>query len=374
MASRTLGRGVALALTVAAALVVWQGGVRGQEPFRFRTGIELINVTATVTDSSGRFVPGLKQTDFRVFEDDQPVEITHFSAERVPVSLGILLDTSGSMSGAKIAAARAALDRFLLDLLGPEDEVFLYRFDNAPHLLETWTTDRQRISDELRAIRPDGATALYDAVAEALPLLKSGRHRKKALLVISDGNDTSSRIELTDLKQRIRESEALVYAIGMDAQTITAPPGGQPFFSLFQRGRPGRPVPMPFPIPGGRTPPPPKGPPMPGVPSGPSSPRPPGAPPPPDSGNRGAHRGDDRVNVVALRDITDDSGGRTEILRDPRDLDPATARIADELSKQYYIGYPSHGYHDGRWHAIRVEVGDSSLRVRARRGYVAPAS
>jgi hypothetical protein len=81
--------------------------------------------------------------------------------------------------------------------------------------------------------------------------------------------------------------------------------------------------------------------------------------------------GDDRVNAVALREITDDSGGRTEIVRDPRDLDPATASIADELSRQYYLGYASPGHKDGRWHNIRVEVRDRSLKVRARRGYVA---
>jgi hypothetical protein len=80
---------------------------------------------------------------------------------------------------------------------------------------------------------------------------------------------------------------------------------------------------------------------------------------------------DDRVNVMALREITDDSGGRTEIVRDFRDLDPAVASIADELSQQYYLGYPSPGHNDGRWHTIRVEVRDPSLRVRARKGYVA---
>ena len=80
---------------------------------------------------------------------------------------------------------------------------------------------------------------------------------------------------------------------------------------------------------------------------------------------------DDRVNVVALREITDDSGGRTEIVRDARDLDPATAGIADELSQQYYIGYPSPGHRDGRWHTIRLEARDRALKVRARRGYIA---
>jgi len=79
----------------------------------------------------------------------------------------------------------------------------------------------------------------------------------------------------------------------------------------------------------------------------------------------------DRVNVNALRDITDDSGGRTEIVRTGRDLDPATANIADELSRQYYLGYSSTGKKDGRWHAIRVELKDPSLHIRARRGFVA---
>jgi hypothetical protein len=89
-------------------------------------------------------------------------------------------------------------------------------------------------------------------------------------------------------------------------------------------------------------------------------------------GNRArSHSDDDRVNVTALRDITDDSGGRTEIIRDARDLDPATAGIADELSKQYYMGYAAPGPRDGRWHSIRVEVNNRNYRVRARRGYVA---
>jgi Ca-activated chloride channel family protein len=98
-----------------------------QEPqsFKFRTGVELINVNATVTDQSGRFVSGLTKDDFRVFEDEQPQTVTHFSAERVPVSLGIVLDTSGSMDGDKMYAAKQALERFLVQLLDPEDEVFL---------------------------------------------------------------------------------------------------------------------------------------------------------------------------------------------------------------------------------------------------------
>jgi Ca-activated chloride channel family protein len=359
--------------TVAATIALLVVSLHGQQPpapaqpparpgsdepgFRFKSGVELINVTATVSDASGRFVSGLRQEDFVVYEDDQPVSVTHFNAERVPVSLGIVLDTSGSMDGEKMHAAREALDRFLFQLLDPQDEVFLYRFDNAPELVEGWTNDKRRISDSLGRIQPRGGTALYDTVAEAVQMAQQGRNRKKAVVIISDGNDTSSHTDVFSVKQLIRETEVLVYAVGIDG-------GGVSYISNMaqqpQRRQPPR-MPIPFPFPGRRPPqlPPPQPPQGPG---GGGNPR-----------WRGGNM-EDRVNVAALRDITDDSGGRTEILRDPRDLDPATARIADELSKQYYIGYPSRGVHDGRWHAIRVEVMDPALRVRARRGYVSPAS
>ena len=356
----------AAVIAVFAAILLNSLGLDGQEPFR--SGVELVNVTATVTDRSGRFVSGLQQSDFVVYEDDQPVEITHFTAERVPVSLGIVLDTSGSMAGRKMDAARAAVRRLLVDLLGPQDEFFLYRFDHTPRLVEGWTSDRSRMSSALQRMHPEGGTALYDAVAKALPLLKSGRHRKKALLVISDGIDTSSDTRLQTLKQLIRESEALVYTIGIDAQTTTLTPfGGNGAAGTIVRQQRRRPIPLPFPIPGRR----PRYPPIPGTPPGPGTPQPPRMPPPNQPGPSGGGTGDDAVNEAALRDITDDSGGRSELVRDARDLDPATARIADELSKQYYLGYPSRGYRDGSWHTIRVEVRGQSVNVRARRGYIA---
>ena len=328
------------------------GGAQG---FRFKSGVELINVTATVSDVNGRFVPGLRQDDFIVYEDDQPVTVTHFSAERVPVSLGIAVDTSGSMAGNKIQEAQTALDRLLFDLLDRQDEIFLYRFSSRPVLLQPWTKDRQQLSRALGRLEPSGGTAMYDAVAEAIPLTMQGQNPKKALLVISDGNDTASATSIRELKAQIRETETLVYAIGIDGQSEPAarqPPSPRPPVQA--------PTPRPFPgAPGpfGRTPP--------------SFPR---QPPTGGGGGGGFSRGsanDDRVNVVALRDMTDDSGGRTEIIRDPRDLNRATANIADELSKQYYLGYPSSGLKDGRWHPIRVELRTRAYRVRARKGYLA---
>ena len=345
----------------AAAVGLIAVSLRAQDnsQFRFRSGVELINVTATVSDADGRFVPNLTTDDFIVYEDDRRVDVTHFSAERVPVSLGIALDTSGSMAGEKMDAARAAIRRFVNELLDRNDELFLYRFSNYPVLVQGWTRDRRDLLEPLDRLNANGATAMYDAVARAVPLAQQGQNRKKALVIISDGNDTSSRTEIRDLKAQIRQSEVLVYAVGIDGdgeQTVRRAPVSPP---------PRVPIPIPLPFPG--------------APRGGAGRFPPSTPAPPIGGGNGGSGGtggqwrglDDRVNVSALRDMTDDSGGRTEIIRSPRDLDPATAGIADELSKQYYLGYPSPGTKDGRWHSIRVDVKNRSYRVRARRGYFA---
>jgi Ca-activated chloride channel family protein len=340
-----------------AAIVVTAAGQepQDQQVFRFRTGVELINVTVTVTDVNGRFVPGLRREDFRLYEDGQEQQITHFNSERVPVSLGLVVDTSGSMEGERWVSARQALNRFLFQLLDREDEVFLYRFDNQPELVEGWTTDRERVATGLARIRPRGATSLYDAVAAAAPLAQTGRHRKKAIVVISDGNDTNSRATAREIKTVIRSTEALAYAIGIDTNATSSWGGPAPAYPPPQQPR--RPIPFPFPIPGRTGPPaPPPG-------------YPPSASPPGSTRSRG--RIDDRLNVAALRDITDDSGGRTEIVRYARDIDPATSSVADELSKQYYLGYSAQGRKDGQWHTIRVEVRGGQHLVRARKGYLA---
>jgi VWFA-related protein len=186
-------------------------------------------------------------------------------------------------------------------------------------------------------------------------------------VLISDGNDTSSRTDIESLKAQIRETEVLVYAIGIDAQAHSLPFFRSPYDAFFnQASWKQRPTPRPFPIPGRRTPPR-----RPGLPT-PRGPFPPRYPVPPPAPRGPVTRlGDERVNVAALREITDDSGGRTELVRGARDLDPATAGIADELSKQYYIGYPAASEKDGRWHSIRLEVRDANYIVRARKGYVA---
>jgi Ca-activated chloride channel homolog len=328
------------AVAVAAVSVTAQS----TDGFRFRSGVELVNVTATVTDDTGRFVSGLRKEDFTVYDDGTRQDVTYFSNDRVPVSLGILLDTSGSMTSDKIATAKAAIQRFIYDLLGKDDELFFMEFANHPRLAQQWTRDRRLISRAVERVNPSGGTAMYDAIADAIPFASAGENRKKAILVISDGNDSNSNTSVGELRQLIRESEVLVYALGVDgigrssSSGRVSPPVQIPI-----------PTPFPFPIPGRRQP----------------------AFPQITGGILNRNTSGERVNADALHQITDDTGGRTEIVRGFDGLDAATARIADELSKQYYLGYASSGEKDGRWHAIRVEVRDRRLTVRARRGYVA---
>ena len=333
------------ALAAAAALSAQQ---RPQEPgFSFRTSAQLVNVSVTVTDQDGRFVPNLRKEDFIVYEDGKPVTVTHFDNERVPVSLGLVMDSSGSMAGEKIAVAKSAVERFLFALLDQNDEVFLYQFDSQATLVQDWTTDRSAVSRALGRVQARGGTALYDAAAESVPLAQSGAQRKKAVVIISDGNDTNSQIDVSSLQQLIRQTEVLVYAIGIDAGSGSspAPQRRQPTW------RPPVQIPIPSPFPGRR-------PPI-------MQPQPRPVP------QRASRSSGDSVDEDALRSITDDSGGRTEIIYSARDLDSATAGIADELSKQYFLGYASAAPKDGRWHSIEVRLKRGNHHVRARKGYVA---
>jgi VWFA-related protein len=219
------------------------------------------------------------------------------------------------------------------------------RFASQARITQDWTTDRAAISRAVERVEAVGGTAIYDAISEALPVAETGQHRKRAILLISDGNDTNSDMSPVVLRNRIRESEVLVYALGVDStgRTTANPPRMPPW-----------PTPRTFPWPTG----PGRGRRMPPIIIGGG-----GRPPRPTAG--------ERVNGDALRILTDDTGGRTEIIRGFDGLDAATARLASELSKQYYIGYASTEPKDGRWHSIRVDVRDKKLIVRARRGYVA---
>jgi len=269
----------------------------------FRSGIELTSITATVTDSAGRLVTGLDRDMFEVFEDGIRQEITQFTRERVPVGLGVLLDISDSMFGQRIQDARAAVRRFLFELLDSADEFFILAFNHAPKTLTGWTHTADDVTRALNGLRPFGGTAAYDAVVEALPMIERRARQRAALLIISDGADTASNVSMRDVKSALLRSDAFVYAIAIDS------PDRQAINT--------------------------------------------------------------RVNADALRELTGQSGGRTEVVHSSTDLAEASARIADELNHQYVLGYtPTHAA-DGRYHSLRVRIAGSEYKVRARNGYVA---
>jgi Ca-activated chloride channel homolog len=294
--------GVAL---VGAAVLRAQGPPIIREPRALRSSVEVTAVTATVRDGDGRLVPNLPRTLFEVYEDGVPQTITQFTSERVPVGVGLLLDVSDSMFGQRIVDARAAVERFLLDLLAPEDAFFVMTFNHQPQLLTPWTQSAERgsIRAALDRLRAFGGTAIYDTVEAALPLIEQRPRDRAALVLISDGADTASDVTLRGLRSGLLRTDAFIYAIAIDSpqrQAINT-----------------------------------------------------------------------RVNPEALSEITNQTGGRTEVVTGTAGLAAATARIAEELNTQYVLGYSSPHPGDGKYHSIRVAVSATGYRVRARNGYVA---
>src|SRR5262245_11399118 len=193
----------------------------GQQPLRdgrlFRSGVNLVSITATVTDAEGHPASDLTRDDFEIYEDSERQPITQFVHDRVPVGLGVLIDISDSMFGARIQDARTAVDRFLFDLLDPADEFFLMAFNHKPRPLTGWTRERDEVRRALAGLRPTGGTAIYDTVFEALPVLDRRTRERAALLIISDGADTASTATLRELRAALLRSDVFVYAIAIDS-------------------------------------------------------------------------------------------------------------------------------------------------------------
>ncbi len=137
----------------------------------FQSGIEITSVTATVTDHDGTLVTGLDREAFEVFEDGVRQNVTQFTRDRVPIGLGVLLDNSDSMFGRRIQDARAAVNRFLFELLEPVDEFFVMAFNHKPKPLTGWTRAQPDVQRALDGLKPNGGTAIYDTIVEALPML-----------------------------------------------------------------------------------------------------------------------------------------------------------------------------------------------------------
>ena len=175
--------------------------------------VDLVLVSATVTDSLNRYVSGLESQHFQIWEDKVEQKLEYFSAEDVPISVGVIFDTSGSMKD-KIATARNAAATFL-KTGNPEDEYFLVEFANRPELTSDFTTDVSKLQNKLLLAPAKGMTAMYDSVYLGLEKLKEGNNPKKALLLITDGEDNRSRYTFQNVKEFVKEQDVQIYGIGI---------------------------------------------------------------------------------------------------------------------------------------------------------------
>ena len=307
----------------------------------FRSGSSVVVVPVTVTDRSGRFVSDLTADQFAVSDSGSRRPITQFSAERVPVSLGILLDISGSMAtdpkaraidDARWADTRRALE-LLVQRLNPRDEVFFAAFADRVGLAVPWTHEHDRVTRAFNSLRPGGYTALFDAVKLIAPAFQRATHGRKVLLVISDGRDSLvphlrggtpvvpyglTREQQVQAEIYSRQKALRDAAVGAAQQVVNK--SGAALYAI-------------------------------GMGTG-----------------KGAY-----VDLINLESLTADSGGYVEAINDPAEITAATARIFDELQSQYMLAFePVHA--DGKYHEITVTTKNRDLRVRARAGYVAPAS
>ena len=179
----------------------------------------LVLINVSVTDPLNRFVTGLERDNFRLFEDKREQDISAFSSEDAPISIGLVFDTSGSM-GSKLQKSREAAADFF-QTANPEDEFFLVRFNDRPELAVAFTKDTDQIQSALTFTQSKGRTALLDGVYLAMNQMKKAKNPRKALLIISDGGDNSSRYTESEIKNAVREGDVQIFAIGIFEPTAS---------------------------------------------------------------------------------------------------------------------------------------------------------
>lgn len=182
------------------------------KPTVFRTNVEMVVLRASVTDPLNRYVVGLEREHFKVFDNKVEQSLTHFSSDNSPLSVGIIFDISRSMSD-NLVTAKNSVVRFL-NQGTPDDEYFLVTFNDRTALVQDFTAKNENIRNEMGIVNAKGRTALYDAIYLGLQKLTEARNDKKALIVITDGEDNSSRYTFSDVKEFAKESDAQIYVIG----------------------------------------------------------------------------------------------------------------------------------------------------------------
>jgi Ca-activated chloride channel family protein len=204
-----LSCGAIVAAALAAGLPV-----AAQQP-TFRSSTQVVSLFATVTDAENRLVPELTQEDFQVFDNDKPQKLLVFQSENQPITVVVMLDTSGSMTGS-ITLLKAAAEQFIMRLL-PDDKAAVGAFNDKIELSSHFSSDRDALVTEARDLDFGNGTRLYDGIAEGLNQLQ-GVEGRKVVLVFTDGDDTSSRIGRGTVMDRARAEEVMIYAIGLQSE------------------------------------------------------------------------------------------------------------------------------------------------------------
>jgi Ca-activated chloride channel family protein len=299
-----VGRRVALAVLVAC---LGAAGVAAQQ--RIRSGVELVELNVTVTDPGGKYVPGLGQDDFDVYEDGAKQKLTFFSATQQPISLAILLDTSASMEERMGIAQEAAIG--FTRQLHKDDQAEVIDFDSQVRVLSPFTGDGASLEKAIKATTANGSTSLYNAVYIALKDLKkvkaanSSEIRRQAIVLLSDGDDTSSLIEFDQVLDLAKRSETVIYCIGLRQGEIA--------------------------------------------------------------------RREFKEAEFVLKQLSNETGGRAYFPTDARELAKIYQSIWDELSSQYTMAYSSgNPKRDGAWRRVQVRLTKQGLSARTKLGYYGP--
>jgi Ca-activated chloride channel family protein len=211
--------------------------LHSQDPTKtLSVDVDVVLIPTTVTDDAGHYVGGLQKEHFQIFEDKIEQQITHFSTEDAPMSLGIVLDSSGSMN--PIIAQARRNGSACTDMGNLDDEYFLIVFSDKLKVNTEFTTDIQNLRTHLLTVKPKGSTALYDAIYAGLAKLREGTHPRKALVVVSDGYDNHSRYSGKNLREAVQETDVQLYLIGNEGdgslRSLAESTGGQ---SLSPRSR-----------------------------------------------------------------------------------------------------------------------------------------
>jgi VWFA-related protein len=178
-----------------------------------RVDTNLVLVPVSVCDPTNHPVTGLEREHFKLFDDHVEQKLTHFAMDDEPVAVGLVFDISGSM-GPKLRVSRQAAAQFFRSA-NPADEFFLVEFNDTPRLVVPLTQDVEDIQNQLTFAQSKGRTALLDAIVLAMHEMKRSNKKRKALLIISDGGDNSSRYSEVEVRRMVRENDVLIYAVGV---------------------------------------------------------------------------------------------------------------------------------------------------------------